>query len=190
MMGKRTKPRSGRDSSQRGRMSRTNSSGGKMIETIEATTLKNRTDSPDITEQQPQHHTFGKDWGSAVLSPSPSQETLRPSRPSRNFLLAEEDDEDDADTSASWSFGANNPQSSLGASANAGPSNPYEFKLSAGYEDMAGMRRTESGMFMPIDEDEDDRMAEGLFGKVSETIGTVKDIGWVLWNSFSQNRDT
>jgi hypothetical protein len=44
------------------------------------------------------------------------------------------------------------------------------------------MRRTESGMFMPIDEDEDDLVAAGLFGRVSETVNTVKDIGWVLWN--------
>jgi len=181
--------------SQKGRLSRSNSSSGKMIETIEATTLKYRTDSPDTTQQQQQqpaqHHTFGRDWTPGMLSPSPSQETLRPSRPSRNFLLAEDEEEDDAD-SATWSFGASNPRSSLGASVNASPSNSRGdfFHPTEGYEGMQGMRRTESGMFMPIDEDEDDLVAAGLFGRVSETVNTVKDIGWVLWNSFSARRDS
>jgi hypothetical protein len=181
-----------KDGAPKGKISRSNSSSGKMIETIEATTLKSRTDSPDVMQQQPQHHTFGRDWSSGMLSPSPSQETLRPSRPSRNFLLAEDDDEDGAgESSSSWSFGANNPNSSLGASAVAGtPNTPHFFNPSDGYEGMQGMRRTESGMFMPIDEDEDDLVAQGLFGRVSETVNTVKDIGWVLWNSFSARRDS
>lgn len=172
-----------RDSNGRGKLSRTNSS-SKMIETIPATTLKYRTDSPDVTEEA-QHHVFGKNWSAGKLSPSPSQETLRPSRPSRNFLLAD-DNEDDDPESSSWSFGASNPKSSLGASANAGPSSsrgrPDEYNPTDGYEGLEGMRRTESGMFMPIDEDEDDLVAAGLFGRVSETVNTVKDIGWVLWN--------
>ncbi|KAK5174402.1 protein phosphatase regulator [Saxophila tyrrhenica] len=196
MMSKSKRTPTGRERP-KGRLSRTNSSQGKMIETIEATTLKYRTDSPDVPEQPPQpaqHHTFGSGWGSGALSHSPSQETLRPSRPSRNFLLVEDEEEDaDADNSASWSFGASNPKSSLGASVKDAPSssrNDNNFVLSDGYEGMQGMRRTESGMFMPIDEDEDDLVAAGLFGRVSETVNTVKDIGWVLWNSFSQRRDS
>lgn len=171
-----------RDSTGRGKLSRSNST-SKMIETIPATTLKYRTDSPDVTEEA-QHHVFGKNWGAGKLSPSPSQETLRPSRPSRNFLLAEDEEDDEA--SANWSFGASNPKSSLGASANVEPSSsrgrPHEYNPTDGYEGLEGMRRTESGMFMPIDEDEDDDVAAGLFGRVSETVNTVKDIGWVLWN--------
>jgi len=100
-----------------------------------------------------------------------------------------DDDDDESETSASWSFGANNPKSSLGASA--GPSsNPSYFNPTDGYEGIEGMRRTASGMLMPIDEDEDDLVAAGLFGRVSETVNTVKDIGWVLWNSFSSRRDS
>lgn len=175
MMMKRKNRKSGSDG--KGRLSRTNSMNNSMIETIPSTTLKNRTDSPDVTVEA-QHHVFGKNWGSGTLNPSPSQETLRPARPSRNFLLADDDDDDvDDATSSSWSFGASNPKSSLGASA--GPSiEERDF----GYEGIEGMRRTESGMFMPYDEDEDDLVAAGLFGRVSETINTVRDIGYVLWN--------
>lgn len=187
MMMHRKREHARRDSASKGkdRLSRNNSS-SKMIETIPATTLKYRTDSPDVTEEA-QHHVFGKNWSAGKLSPSPSQETLRPSRPSRNFLLADDDDDDlDDETSTSWSFGANNPKSSLGASVTAEPSSsrgrPDEYNPTDGYEGLEGMRRTESGMFMPIDEDEDDLVAAGLFGRVSETVNTVKDIGWVLWN--------
>ena len=180
------KKRSGvKEGAQKGKISRSNSSSGKMIESIPATTLRN--DSPDVTAEAQQHHVFGKNWNAGKLSPSPSQETLRPSRPSRNFLLADDDgEEEDDENSNSWSFGASNPKSSLGASANAEPSSSRArgegLDSSEGFERLEGMRRTESGMFMPIDEDEDDMVAAGLFGRVSETVNTVRDIGWVLWN--------
>ena len=171
---KRTGPK--KDGQPKGKLSRSNSSSGQMIETLPSTTLKYRTDSPDVAQEAAQHHVFGKDWNmGSKLSPSPSQETLRPTRPSRNFLLADDDDDGDGDTSSSWSFGASNPKSSLGASG--GPFNPTD-----GYDGIDGMRRTESGMFMPYDEDEDDMVATGLFGRVSETINTFKDISHVLWN--------
>jgi hypothetical protein len=44
------------------------------------------------------------------------------------------------------------------------------------------MRRTPSGMFMPLEEDEDDVVSEGLFGKVVDTVNTAKDIAHVIWN--------
>ena len=178
MMGNRNRKSNKSGSDGKGRLSRTNSMNNSMIETIPATTLKNRTDSPDVTTEA-QHHVFGKNWSSGTLNPSPSQETLRPARPSRNFLLADQEDDDEDDTnSSSWSFGASNPKSSLGASAG-----PSVEERDFGYEGIEGMRRTESGMFMPYsDEDEDDLVAAGLFGRVSETINTVRDIGYVLWN--------
>lgn len=165
-----------------GRISRSNSTSGTMIETLPATTLKSRTPSPDVDAAAQQHHVFGKNWGTSKLSPSPSQETLRPSRPSRNFLLADDDDDEDApEMSSTWSFGRSNPNSSLGASASSQPSSSMmasqDFNPTDGYDGIEGMRRTESGMFMPYDEDEDDIVAEGLFGRVSETINTFRDIG-------------
>ncbi|CAK1354431.1 hypotheticalsprotein [Cercospora beticola] len=162
--------------------SRSNSaSGRKIIETLPATTLKYRTDSPDITEEA-RHHTFGRSWSTGNLSPSPSQETLRPTNPSTNFLLPTDDDaeEEEIDSDSSWSFGASNPKSSLGASLKGSRSGgksprPVDFQVE-------GMRRTESGMFMPMDEDEDDIVEAGLFGRVSETINTARDIAHVIWN--------
>ncbi|KAK4997941.1 protein phosphatase regulator, partial [Elasticomyces elasticus] len=65
--------------------------GSRMIEKVPSTTLKYRTDSPDVPEQA--STPFTRSWSSKKLSPSPSQETLRPSHPSSNFLLG--DDEDD-----------------------------------------------------------------------------------------------
>ncbi|KAF1912440.1 hypothetical protein BDU57DRAFT_522710 [Ampelomyces quisqualis] len=79
-------------------LSRTNSrtsistTDNKTIARLPSTTLKNRTDSPDVTAQSQTHSLF---WKSSRLSPSPSQETLKPSNPSRNFLLPEDDDEED-----------------------------------------------------------------------------------------------
>ncbi|KAH9814265.1 Fungal protein of unknown function (DUF1752) [Teratosphaeria destructans] len=201
-MKRRKKIRKSKASDGDAKTSRSNSHNGrKTIETLPSTTLKYRTDSPDVTAPAQQHHTFGKNWSPRTLSPSPSQETLRPSHPSRNFLLPEDDDDNCAESS-SWSFGASNPKSSLGAAspvedepsrwtrkdyassrsrdATPGPSRtsqPPEDEWSAD-----GMRRTNSGMFMPYDEDEDDMMAVGLFGRVSETINTARDIAHVIWN--------
>ncbi|KAK5722932.1 protein phosphatase regulator [Elasticomyces elasticus] len=176
--------------------SRSNSHNGrKMIEILPDTTLKYRTDSPDVSGAQ-QHHTFGRNWGASGLSPSPSQETLRPARPSSNFLLGSEEPDAEPDTSSSWSFGASNPKSSLGAasptdeperssrrdnfassrSRSATPA-PEDYGLDS------NLRRTNSGMLMPYDDDdEDDAMAVGLFGRVSETINTARDIAHVIWN--------
>lgn len=222
MMSRPRRPNMRRKSSATGSAkggSRNNSHNGrKTIETLPSTTLKYR-DTPD-TKQEPMHVTLGRSWSSGTLSPSPSQETLRP-HPSKNFLIGQEDEEDEDDSASSgWSFGASNPKSSLGASErSATPSPNGRDSVSAskarqsggyvvsrdsldedddgmrdafapssssseaeGYPGMEGMRRTESGMFMPYEEDEDDVMAAGLFGRVSETINTARDIAHVIWN--------
>ncbi|EMC93549.1 hypothetical protein BAUCODRAFT_113998 [Baudoinia panamericana UAMH 10762] len=166
MMRRKAKPGNRNNS----KTSRSSSVSRKTIETLPATTLKYRTDSPDVSEAQ-QHHVFGRAWGSSRLSPSPSQETLRPSHPSANFLLPEEK-EAEAENSSSWSFGASNPRSSLGASASTPAPEPSESNL----------RRTGSGMLMPYDDEEEEVMAVGLFGRVSETINTARDIAHVIWN--------
>lgn len=197
-----------------GKNSRSSSHNGrKTIETLPATTLKYKTDSPDVSEAQ-QHHTFGRNWDAAGrprISPSPSQETLRPSHPSKNFLLGNnKEDEEEPDMSSTWSFGASNPKSSLGAASSSEdelPPEPSKWRrrdslavhrtrngtpapsaqeaedyMSATAAD--GLRRTNSGMLMPYggEEDEDDMMAVGLFGRVSETINTARDIAHVIWN--------
>ena len=178
--------------------SRSNSlSGRKTIETLPATTLKYRTDSPDI-DSAAQHHTFGRSWNSAKLSPSPSQETLRPAHPSSNFLLGDENEGyPDFDSASSFTFGGSKPKSPLGASATPGSatsrrnggmpvararSSTTPTPSSYNFEEVSSMRRTESGMLMPYDEDEDDIVATGLFGRVSDAIKTARDVSYVIWN--------
>ena len=198
MMKRKRRPGLTKRSKAEGGGSRSGSHNGrKTIETLPSTTLKYRTDTPDPPEAAQQPQPFGRSWSnSRVLSPSPSQETLRPSHPSSNFLLPDDDEDEDDTASSTWSFGASNPKSSLGASASPidSPSNSRNSSLNRrdnkqrarsygmGEEDMEGMRRTNSGMFMPYEEDEDDVMAAGLFGRVSETINTAKDIAHVIWN--------
>ncbi|EGP92145.1 unnamed protein product [Zymoseptoria tritici ST99CH_3D7] len=185
MKRKKQSPGTKRPGPSTGTGSRSNSASRKIIETLPSTTLKYRTDSPDVTEDA-QHHTFGRTWGiNSKLSPSPSQETLRPAHPSSNFLLADDDDDDDVNSDSSWSFGASNPKSSLGASVPGTSSRTRRGTMYAAQSDyeVEGMRRTSSGMFMPYDdEDEDDAVAAGLFGRVSETYNTAKDIAHVIWN--------
>ncbi|KAF2859166.1 hypothetical protein K470DRAFT_219787 [Piedraia hortae CBS 480.64] len=158
----------------------------KTIETLPATTLKYRLDSPDSHREQ-RHHTFGRNWGTATISPSPSQETLKPSYPSRNVISAG-DKESTSPTSvpaSTWSFGAHNPKSSLGAASPLDDVEPPRwnrrdyFGVQRNYS--GEFHRSSSGMLLPED-DEDDMMAVGLFGRVSETINTAKDIAHVIWN--------
>ncbi|OQO06199.1 hypothetical protein B0A48_08787 [Cryoendolithus antarcticus] len=176
----------------------------KMIETVASTTLKYRTDSPD-PEADSSMTPLARSWSAGRLSPSPSAETLRPSRPSRNFLIPSSPDSSsptssrpssspsaslrrsspDADDETGWSFGASNPKSSLGAASLPLPDETHHAYTrpneGEGYG-IEGMRRTESGMFMPYEEDEDDAVAAGLFGRISEGVNTARDIAHVLWN--------
>lgn len=204
----------------------------KTIETLPSTTLKYKREEDEVNNEQQQAPGLPRSWSASKLSPSPSQETLRPTRPSRNFLLGHDDDEDDSTTTSGWSFGASNPKSSLGAAASPSEEMPptltshksrdaanaaavNQARANGGYAisrdsfdddddeairraygvpsssssndsnepcEMEGMRRTESGMFMPYEEDEDDIMAAGMFGRISETVNTARDIAHVLWN--------
>jgi hypothetical protein len=146
----------------------------KTIEKLEPTTLKYRTDSPDVTDAATSHSVGTSFWArKGNLSPSPSQETLRPSNPSRNFLLAEEDDDDDI----SWEPSSAFPRRRDASDAEVDDGYDPAFLDRAG----GGMRRTESGMLMPYDDDEDPRNT-GILGRVVDTVNTAKDIAHVIWN--------
>ncbi|RMZ85184.1 hypothetical protein DV738_g230, partial [Chaetothyriales sp. CBS 135597] len=101
-----------------------------------------------------------------MISPSPSQETLRPTRPSHNFLLDDDPEIDDEP----W-----HPRS---YTDNSQPSWQQE------YEPGPNMRRTESGMFMPYDEEAEDEAAmnDHLFGRAMYAVNTIRDIAHVVWN--------
>ncbi|KAF2754275.1 hypothetical protein EJ05DRAFT_489501 [Pseudovirgaria hyperparasitica] len=137
----------------------------KIIEKLEPTTLKYRTDSPDVT-QQTTVHSFGM-YKSSKISPSPSQETLRPSNSSKNFLLPEDDDDDDMAWEPSSAFNNGGPLVS---------------RQGGDLREAAGLRRTESGMFMPYEDDEGMDPGNGILGRVVETVNTARDIAHVIWN--------
>lgn len=159
-------------------VSRTNSANGKTIEKLPDTTLKYRAEEPDTNHLELPPTPFGRSWSSSKLSPSASQETLRPGNPSRNFILPVDDDDDDEE----FDSGTFRP----GAFANRRDSVSVIRARTADAisddEDNASLRRTNSGMFMPYEQDEDDVVAAGLFGKVNDTINTAKDIAHVIWN--------
>jgi hypothetical protein len=139
------------------------SEGSKTIAPLPSTTLKYRGDTPEPDKAQELRPNSGL-WSSGkILSPSPSQETLRPTRPSHNFLI---DDEDEADMQ--WP-----------PSGSSGIVSPYAAEDEPG----PGMRRTESGMFMPYDENEEEAIvSRTLFGQALSAVYTVKDIAHVVWN--------
>ena len=145
----------------------------KTIAKLPSTTLKYRTDSPDVPDHPSHSITPSSGWRPGRLSPSPSQETLRPVDPSKNFLIEEDDEDDDDDIS--WD-----------------PSRAYADRRDSGAitqdsdddsdKPSGGLRRTASGMFMPYDEDEDGLMAGGILGRVVDTVNTARDIAHVIWN--------
>lgn len=181
-------------------LSRTNSrasfSSGenKTIAKLPSTTLKYRTDSPDIPEdEQPPHHSLGR-LRSSGLSPSASQETLRPSKPSANFLIPEfengdgddeeeeEEEEEEGLTMASSRSNhvSPNAHSTRSVGGDSGLDRPQgnSADASAG----GGLRRTASGMFMPFEEQDQDVIPPGIMGKVVDTVNTARDIAHVIWN--------
>ncbi|KAG9230569.1 hypothetical protein BJ875DRAFT_151379 [Amylocarpus encephaloides] len=147
----------------------------KTIAMLPSTTLKYREDTPEPPETAMKHSSGI--WNGSKLSPSPSQETLRPSKPSPRLLLGDDEDDDDLDWQPSNSF--DDRKDSIAVShAILEPSSSNSSLTS----EPSGMRRTPSGMFMPYEEDEDDVVSEGLFGKVVDTVNTAKDIAHVIWN--------
>ncbi|KAK7744172.1 protein phosphatase regulator [Cytospora paraplurivora] len=146
----------------------------KSINLLPPTTLKYREDTPEPTETAMKHS-----YRSPVMSPSSSQETLRPSKTSakKMFFVDDDDDEDDeVDNDGESDDGLRSPPpggfSSSGLHRTSSASN-----LKAA---PSGMRRTESGMFMPYEEGES--ASEGIFGFVLDTVNTARDIAHVVWN--------
>lgn len=146
----------------------------KTIAMLPSTTLKYQ-DSPE--PEEPSSGTSNRAWNTRMLSPSPSQETLRPSRPSTNFLLDEEDDDVDMSWEPSGAFAKRTEGTSISQDR-------VQEESDARDDDREhnGLRRTASGMFMPYDEDDDYNVPPGLFGKVVDTVNTAKDIAHVIWN--------
>lgn len=145
---------------------------GKTIAPLPSTTLKYRGDTPE-----PRADSILGRWSalppSSTLSPTPSVETLRPSQPSANFLLDDEDEDEgldftghfgsDQDRYRSWFF----------------PPDGGEREEEDAETDRQ-LRLTASGMFMPLDEGEP--ASASILGRVVDTVNTARDIAHVIWN--------
>ncbi|KAM3087464.1 protein phosphatase regulator [Clarireedia jacksonii] len=150
----------------------------KTIAMLPSTTLKYREDTPEPYDSAMKHSNGY--LNGTKLSPSPSQETLRPSKPSSRMLLGDDDEDDDIDWQPPNSF--MNRKDSIAVSQERFQNlSPADISDMDG-EQPSGMRRTPSGMFMPYEEDEDGIVSEGLFGRVVDTVNTAKDIAHVIWN--------
>lgn len=143
----------------------------KTIAMLPSTTLNCRGDTPEPAKQKSKQQ--GGFWSlGSKLNPSPSQETLRPSAPSSNFLLADEDEDADLNWQPSACGGRRDSIFPMRRSRD--EENDDEGTM------RAGLRRTPSGMFMPYEEDENDFHPSGVFGKVVDTVNTAKDIAHVI----------
>lgn len=152
----------------------------KTIAMLPSTTLKYRADTPEPPETAMKHSNGF--WNGSKLSPSPSQETLRPSKPSTRMLLGDDEDDDDEDMNWQPPSAFANRKDSVAATQERFQTLNTSGSTSSLNGEPTGMRRTPSGMFMPYEDDEDDVVSEGLFGKVVDTVNTAKDIAHVIWN--------
>jgi hypothetical protein len=146
----------------------------KTIAKLPSTTLKYREDTPELPDTAMKHSTGVS--RSPIISPSSSQETLRPAKRSTRFFIYEDEDEDIDDSApgsvASW---ASNPDPSS-------PGSLYRSTSSSNLTDEnTGMHRTSSGMLMPP-EIGDSSTGDGIFGRVIDTVNTARDIAHVIWN--------
>lgn len=144
------------------------SSESKTIAMLPSTTLKYRRDTPEPVEPKSNKGAFRN--AGLTLSPSPSQETIKPKNPKANFLL---DDEDD-DADLNWQPMASRRESTI---------QTEDPNYDSGEEE-SGLRRTSSGVLMPCEDHEsnDAFQPTGLLGKVVDTVNTAKDIVHVIWN--------
>lgn len=146
----------------------------KTIAMLPSTTLKYREDSPN-PETAIKHSTSS--LRSPLLSPSSSQETLRPSKASGPFYVGDDDgndlDEETNSTPMSSPIEATSPFKQCLP--------PRSTSTGNHSSEPAGMRRTASGMFMPF-EDGDVQPNDGIIGRVIDTVNTARDIAHVIWN--------
>lgn len=155
------------------RILKTKSVEGKTIAKLPSTTLKYREDTPEPKETAMKHSR------SPLMSPSSSQETLRPAKASGKFFFGEEDEEESSsldDALLSPSPGWSSPPSETSSGG-------LRRTVSSGSltDAPSGMRRTASGMLMPYEEG-DPNNGEGIFGRVIDTVNTARDIAHVIWN--------
>jgi hypothetical protein len=143
------------------------SSDSKTIAPLPSTTLKYRGDTPEPRESiLDRWSTSPSTPTSSKLSPTPSVETLRPPRPSANFLLDDEDEDPSLDFTGHYTH------------------RDQPWFVPEDEDELADrpLRLTSSGMFMPYGESEGEPASNGLLGRVVDTVNTARDIAHVIWN--------
>jgi hypothetical protein len=150
---------------------------------LPSTTLKYREDTPEPAGSAGKHRSTG--FRSPPLSPSSSQETLRPSKKSGKLLLGGDDDDDDDDDDDKKDMDkddlGSSTYSSLRHSEGGSGLRRSVSSISLSGEP-TGMRRTSSGMFMPLEPGESGATSDGLIGRIIDTVNTARDIAHVIWN--------
>lgn len=150
---------------------------GPIIAMLPSTTLKYREDTPEPRETAMKHSTGVSH--SPVISPSPSEETLKPSKESTHFFFGDDDEAELEDSILKSKPGWRSPPFDA-------PGGSMQRSTSSGSltDEPAGMRRTESGMLMPYEEagPAASGSSEGIFGRVVDTVNTARDIAHVIWN--------
>jgi len=163
----------------------------KTIAMLPSTTLKSQEDEPEPVETAMKHSTGV--YRSPLISPSSSQETLRPSKKSGKLFISDDDGDDDDDDdddedeesgdkvteSTTFSRSSLKPEEGGGGGLGGLRRSTSSTSLSA---EPSGLRRTESGMFMPFEEGGSNAASEGVLGRVIDTVNTARDIAFVIWN--------
>ncbi|KAJ9419981.1 hypothetical protein QL093DRAFT_2116589 [Fusarium oxysporum] len=141
---------------------------GKTIAMLPSTTIKNWEDYPE------QGGTASKHSRSPFM-PSSSEDNHRTAKQTQIFVVEERDQDsvDDARLSPckSWPpWPAENTTSGL----------PSWLSSKSLCEEPVGMRITPSGMLMPYEEEEIPS-ADGILGRIIDTVKTARDIAHVIW---------
>jgi hypothetical protein len=155
------------------RKTKSHNNGGesKTIAMLPSTTLKYREDTPNSTETAMKHSTSGG-LRSPILSPSSSQETLRPAKKSgKLFFAGDEDDDDDDDEDEDKVEKINiRPGAFSSLHNNEGGSGLRRSVSTASLKvEPTGMHRTPSGMFMPAETPVSGPPDDGMIGRIINT---------------------
>ncbi|KAK3310382.1 uncharacterized protein B0T15DRAFT_36146 [Chaetomium strumarium] len=177
IMMKRTQPKKRRPILKK-TPSHNNGGESKTIAMLPSTTLKYREDTPEPTESAMKHSS--PSLRSPALSPSSSQETLRPSKKSGKLFFAGDEDDDDHDDMDDGNIRSGMYSSPHYRDGGSGLRRSVSTVSLSG--EPAGMRRTSSGMFMPLEEGEPPANGDGLIGRIIDTVNTARDIAHVIWN--------
>lgn len=154
----------------------------KTIAMLPSTTLKYREDTPEPNESAMKHS--ANRFRNSTMSPSSSQETLRPSKKSGKLFLAgdgdSDDDSDDSEVEDDEKQGGRFSTPTYGEIGSGLRRSTSSSTLSG---EPSGMRRTESGMFMPFEHGTPPPSSDdGVVNRIINTVNTARDIAHVIWN--------